>query len=207
MIAMEAVVRGLGLDLVGVADLRRLEGMPSGLASGAGSVLGRYRYAIVLGAQLGKFGRGASVTRVNAEMERAALDVLGYVERTGHRGLIVHTEDEFDPVGRFGLLSLKVLAKDAGLGWQGRSLLIISPEHGPVHRWIAVLTDLELRPGAPVPNRCGECTACVDECPYDALRLVRFDDHPERREDVLDTRACRGDDGCQVCLDVCPWAK
>ena len=53
----------------------------------------------------------------------------------------------------------------------------------------------------------GDCRLCIDQCPYGALRLVSFADHPERREDVLDIQACRGDDNCLVCLEVCPWLK
>jgi epoxyqueuosine reductase len=140
-------------------------------------------------------------------MEKAALDVMGYLEARGYPALIIHAEDEFDPIRRMELLSLKVLAKGAGLGWQGRSLLIISPEYGPVHRWIAVLTNMDLQADEPIPNQCGDCSLCVDKCPKGALTLVPFDDHPDRREDVLDIQACLGDEGCRVCLVACPWAK
>ena len=121
--------------------------------------------------------------------------------------LIVHTEDEFDPTNRIGLMSLKVLAKAAGLGWQGRSLLIVSPRYGPIHRWIAILTNMDLHDDEPIPNQCGDCSLCIDKCPQGVLTLAPFDDHPERREDVLDIGLCKGDDGCRVCLVVCPWAK
>ena len=204
---LKSFVRDLGVDLVGVADLRRLEGMPVGIEPGPAGFLGGYQYAIVLGAQLGKLGKQAGGTEVNLFLEKAALETLACLEGEGHRALIVHTEDEFDPVRRLGLLSLKVLAKGAGLGWQGRSLLIVSPEYGPVHRWIAVLTDMELQAGEPLPNQCGDCSVCVDKCPSHALRLLPFEDHPQRREDVLDISVCKGDEGCKVCLVVCPWAK
>ncbi len=204
---LKSFVRSLDVDLVGVADLRRLEGMPVGITPVPDGFLSGYAYAIVLGAQLGKLGKGASGTEVNVYLERAALEVMAYLEERGYCTLIVHTEDEFDPVKRMGLLSLKALAKDAGLGWQGRSLLIISPEYGPIHRWIAILTNMPLQADDPIPNRCGDCSLCVDRCPQGALKLVHFADHPERREDVLDIGLCRGDTGCQVCLVVCPWAQ
>jgi len=140
-------------------------------------------------------------------MEKAALEVMTYLEERCQSALIIHTEDEFDPRQRMGLLSLKVLVKGAGLGWQGRSLLIISPEYGPVHRWVAVLTDIDLHADVPIPNRCGDCSLCIDKCPKGALTLVPFDDHPEHRAEVLDIQACLGDEGCRVCLVVCPWTK
>jgi epoxyqueuosine reductase len=203
---LKAFVRGLGIDLVGIADLGLLKGMPLGIPSGAASFLSHYHSAIVMGAQLGKLGKSASGTEVSLFLEGKALAVVDRLERKGRRVLTVHTEDEFDPVHRLGLTSLKVLAKAAGLGWQGRSLLIISPEFGPVHRWIAVLSDLKLEADTPVPNDCGDCTVCVEECPARALRITEFDDHPARREDVLDLGLCEGDDGCMVCLEVCPAA-
>ena len=91
-----------------------------------------------------------------------------------------------------GLVSLKALAKQAGLGWQGRSLLIVNPDHGPLHRLIAVLTDLDLEPDQPMRNRCGNCSACVEACPQGALSLVRFQDRPARRKEVLDVSKMRG---------------
>jgi len=92
-------------------------------------------------------------------------------------------------------------------GGHGRSLLIVSPEYGPVHRWIALLTNLDLQPGAPLENRCGDCRLCIDSCPQQALTFVPFADHPGSREEVLDITACRGDDSCLVCLEVCPWLE
>jgi epoxyqueuosine reductase len=202
---VNALIRDLGVDLVGIAELSQLKGMPTGIPLGAVSLLGQYRCAIVMGAQYGKLGKAASGTEVSLFLEGAALKVLAHLELEGYNGLIVHTEDEFDPKNRIGLVSLKVLAKAAGLGWQGRSLLVVSPTYGPVHRWIAVLTGKELAAGAAIANQCGECSVCVDRCPEGALTLIRFDDHPDRREDVLEMGKCRGDDGCEVCMIVCPW--
>jgi epoxyqueuosine reductase len=204
---LKSFVRRLGIDLVGIADLSTLEGMPIGIPADSATFLERFQSAIVLGAQLGKLGKQASGSEVSAYLEKAGLQVLSYLERDGYRGLIIHTEDEYDPISRTGLLSLKVLAKGAGLGWQGRSLLIVSPAYGPIHRWIAVLTDLELQADEPIANQCGTCSICVDKCPHGALTLVSFDDHPRHRENVLNLEVCRGDDGCAVCLVACPWAS
>jgi epoxyqueuosine reductase len=203
---LKSFVKGLGVDLIGIADLHSLKGMPLGIPSDAASFLSHYHCAIVMGAQLGKQGKSASGTEVSLFLERVALAVVDRLERNGRRVLTVHTEDEFDPINRVGLMSLKVLAKAAGLGWQGRSLLIVSPQYGPVHRWIGVLTDMELRGGTAIPNQCGDCTLCAEKCPAGALNLVEFDDHPACREDVLDIGLCKGDDGCIVCLTACPWA-
>lgn len=204
-IELKALAGTMGVDLFGVADLRRLRGLPVGQGGDPAGLTDKFRCAIVLGAQLNKLGKKATGADLDLFLEKAALRLSACLEKKNDRALIIHPEDELDPVKRLGLLSLKVLAKEAGLGWQGRSLLIVSPEHGPVHRWIALLTNLELEPGAPLENRCGDCRLCVDSCPQHALTFVPFADHPESREDVLDIRVCRGDDSCRVCLEVCPW--
>lgn len=124
---LKSFIKGMGVDLVGIADLHSLKGMPLGIPSDAGSFLSHYHCAIVMGAQLDKLGKNVPGKEVSLFLERAALAVVDRLERKKRRVLTVHTEDEFDPVNRVGLMSLKVLAKAAGLGWQGRSLLIVSP--------------------------------------------------------------------------------
>ena len=104
-----------------------------------------------------------------------------------------------------GLLSLKALARAAGVGWQGRSLLVVSPGYGPLHRLGAVLTDMELQPDQPMENRCGDCSLCVENCPTCALTLAKFNDHPQQREEVLELYKCLGDNGCMICIESCPW--
>lgn len=104
-------------------------------------------------------------------------------------------------------MSLKILAKTAGLGWQGRSLLIISPEYGPLHRLIAILTDMPLQINQVIKNECGTCRKCIETYPQNALTFLAFNDHPSYREDVLDIKNCLGDNGCLVCILSCPWLK
>ncbi len=202
---LKSFIRGIGVELAGVADLDTLEKMPMGIPFKA--FREHYRYAIVMGAPLGKPSKEAPGIEASIYLEKAALEVVGYLEAKSRWGLVIHTEDEFDPINRIGLISLKVLAKAAGLGWQGRSLLIVSPSFGPIHRLIAVLTDMPLKADTPIPNRCGDCSACIRECPGGALTLITFEDHPHTREEILDLHACRGDHGCKACLVACPYQQ
>jgi epoxyqueuosine reductase QueG len=200
-------IKKLEIDTYGVADMNLSKEMGTGLPTDLKKFLNMFPYAIVLGAQYGKLGKKASGSEHSLFLEEAAFSIMGYLENKGYRQLIIHTEDEFDPINRLGFISLKILAKTAGLGWQGRSLLIISPEYGPLHRLIAILTDIPLQVNQAIKNECGKCRKCIEACPQNALTLVTFDDHPSCREDVLDIKTCLGDNGCLACILSCPWIK
>ncbi len=200
-------IKKLEIDTYGIADMNLLKEMETGIPTDLEKFLNMFPYAIVLGAQYGKLGKKASGAERSLFLEDAAFSIMDYLESKGYRQLIIHTEDEFDPINRLGFMSLKILAKTAGLGWQGRSLLIISPEYGPLHRLIAILTDIPLQVNKAIKNECGNCGNCIEACPQNALTFVAFNDHPLYREDVLDIKTCLGDNGCLVCISSCPWLK
>ncbi|KKN03414.1 hypothetical protein LCGC14_1107850 [marine sediment metagenome] len=200
-------IKKLEIDIYGVCDMHLLKEMETGLPTDLKKFLIMFPYAIVLGVQYGKLRKKASGTESSLFLEDAAFSIMNYLENKGYRQLIIHTEDEFDPINRLGFMSLKILAKAAGFGWQGRSLLIISPNYGPLHRLIAILTDLQLQINQSIKNECGNCRKCIEACPQNALTLVSFNDHPSHREDVLDIKECLGDNGCLVCILSCPWLK
>ena len=204
---LRKIFEKLEIDTYGIADMHLLMEMETGLPTDVKKFINMFPYAIVLGAQYGKLGKKASGNRTALFLEEAAFSIMDYLENKDYRQFIIHTEDEFDPINRLGFMSLKILAKTAGLGWQGRSLLIISPEYGPLHRLIAILTDLPLQINQVIENECGNCRKCIEACPQNALTLVAFNDHPTCREDVLDIKTCLGDNGCLLCILSCPWIK
>ena len=204
---LDGFISNLGIDVYGVAPLRFLIDTDYPFKKYSNLIIQKFQFAVVLGAQLHKLGTLAKGVDVSMFLEKAAFDILQFFENRSYYSFIIHTEDEFDPVRRSGLLSLKMLAKQAGLGWQGRSLLIISPKYGPLHRLIAILTNMPLQISEPLKNQCGTCSICVDSCPVGALKFCQFDDHPTSREDILDLETCLGDNGCDICIKICPFLK
>lgn len=105
----------------------------------------------------------------------------------------------------------------AGLGWIGKSCLLINPEAGPRVRWTTILTDTPIEPtGVPLENNCGACTDCVDNCPVSAFTGKNFRTD-EDREVRYDAKKCENyfksmeDAGkipvCGLCIYICPIGK
>jgi epoxyqueuosine reductase QueG len=113
----------------------------------------------------------------------------------------------------------KTIATRAGLGWIGKSALLITEECGPAVRLGSVLTDAELETGEPVDtSRCGKCQKCVDNCPANAIKGHNWQVGNPRNV-IYDAFACRdmarslsSEQGivstiCGICINVCPWTQ
>jgi len=60
-------------------------------------------------------------------------------------------------------------AQRAGLGWIGKSGLLIHPTLGSYCLIGELITTLPLDYDTPQKERCGTCTACIKACPTEAL--------------------------------------
>ncbi|MEZ5336616.1 MAG: 4Fe-4S double cluster binding domain-containing protein, partial [Methanolobus sp.] len=113
--------------------------------------------------------------------------------------------------------SHKLAAHLAGLGWIGKSCLLITPDNGPRVRWITILTDAPLKPtGSKMKSKCGTCNECVNICPVHAFTGRDFAES-ESREMRYDAKKC-GDyfkvmekkgqiPVCGLCVYVCPHGR
>ena len=150
-------------------------------------------------------------------LDQIGVRVANELQRAGHGAFPVPASKRTDDKNICGVFSQKLAAHLAGLGWIGKSCLLVTPDHGPRVRWVSILTDAPLRPtGSAMESQCGDCTGCIDICPQNALTGRPFY-RDESREARFDAAACdqyfremeekKSVSVCGLCLYVCPHGR
>ncbi len=109
-------------------------------------------------------------------------------------------------------------AAEAGIGWHGKSTMLLDRALGTWFFLGEILTTLELPADPPQVARCGTCTRCIDACPtgaitaphvLDARRCISYLTIELKGSIPLEFRPLIGDRiyGCDDCLDACPWNR
>jgi Uncharacterized Fe-S protein len=105
-----------------------------------------------------------------------------------------------------------------GLGWHGKSTMLLNRELGTWFFLATILTTIEFAADTAEPNRCGTCTRCIDACPtgaiaaphyLDARRCISYLTIELKGSIPVELRSLMGDRiyGCDDCLDACPWNR
>jgi epoxyqueuosine reductase len=154
---------------------------------------------------------------VNARLDQSASKIAGLLQRRGHNAWPMSRMVRASGKPLTAVFSHKLGAHLAGLGWIGKSCMLITPERGPRVRWASVLTDAPLEhTGRAMEQRCGDCTQCVDICPVHAYtgrnftegepREMRFD--AAKCNDYLNSLEAAGRPRvCGLCLYACPYGR
>lgn len=112
----------------------------------------------------------------------------------------------------------KAWAQKSGLGWIGKNGNLINKGTGSFYFIAELIVDLELPEDGPVTDHCGNCTACIDECPTQAITEPMVVDGSkcisyytiELKDSIPESEKGKFEDwmfGCDICQDVCPWNR
>jgi epoxyqueuosine reductase QueG len=224
------ITEAMGMDFFGVADLAPAH---EAIMAQGGAAIAEFPRAISIGIALfhpimdqlrREIDRVTALTfkhhcydLINQRLDQTTSRLSSRLQREGFRVLPVPASQTVNRDGLCGIFSNKMAAHLAGLGWIGKSCLLVTPEVGPRVRWATVLTDAPLRvTGAPMAEQCGSCQECVEVCPPRAFtgkpfresepRDVRFAAHKcwdylGKREEAMGVRVCG------LCAHICPYGK
>ena len=109
-------------------------------------------------------------------------------------------------------------AAEAGVGWHGKSTMLIDAKLGTWFFLGEILTTLDFPPDPPQTDRCGSCTRCITACPtgaitephrLDARRCISYLTIELKGSIPVELRPLIGDRiyGCDDCLEACPWNR
>ncbi len=227
-VSLKRLVMEEGADFFGVADLTLAR---EAIIAQGGDIVAGYPRAVSIGIRLLDPIVDTLPTKerpavqsykhhcydvVNNKLDLLALKVAGEIQRSGYRAFPMSASQRVSDEKICAIFSHKMAAHLAGLGWIGKSCLLVTPEAGPRVRWITVLTDVPLKTGKPIETRCGDCHECVDICPVKAFTGRNFIES-EPREARYDARRCEkymkgleastGFGVCGMCLYICPNGK
>lgn len=223
---LQAFALGKGAALAGVADMALLRGIatiPDGLTE-------QYPRAVSIAVKLRDKAVDSVVDRPTASYDEEyfrankLLDgICSTLERQtqerGYKAMAVPASQIIDWENYRGSLPHQAIARAAGLGWQGKSLLIVTPQFGPRVRLGTVITDMPLMAGSPIRNRCGKCRVCADSCPSRAIKGVGTRSHYTTAFEAMDLKKCHQQllqfrkslqlkhASCGICVSACPWGK
>ncbi|WP_155311506.1 4Fe-4S double cluster binding domain-containing protein [Desulfosarcina ovata] len=216
-----------GASIVRVADIAKL----SGIDTEPNDLLNGFSRAVSIAVRLSDPAidmidkqptplYSSHYSRVNALLDDLAIKATNLLQSNGAQAVPIPASQILDSKKWTSYISHKAVAIAAGIGWQGKSLLVVNPDFGPRIRLATVLTDADLLPDSPIKNRCGKCQQCKDHCPANAILGVNTNSHYSSRSEAINLQKCvhqvRDVFGeipniapliCGICIKVCPWGK
>lgn len=157
---------------------------------------------------------------LNEQLDTLALLCAEYLQEKGYSAY-AQTVGKTKEFGIFTTeMPHKTVAVNGGLGWIGKSALLVTPQYGSAIRLTSVLTN------APVPinenihnTKCGDCQICKNACPAGAITGNLWN-KSRKREWIFDALKCRKKAReianvsiekeitlCGKCIETCPYTQ
>ncbi len=152
--------------------------------------------------------------RVYAALGEAVNDIANWLRSKGIRSQSNH------PMG--GLVCTPPLAGKAGMGWQGKQGILITPEFGPRQRLAPIFIKEKIfeftdsKEHRWIEEYCVTCDLCQKNCPGKAVyteKKVTIENIPTigAMKTCIDNAKCYPfflkNMGCSICIAVCPFSE
>jgi epoxyqueuosine reductase QueG len=219
--AIRRLAESLGADLMGFADVSCLPSQVTNGLTRAISIGVALDPTVIREIESGPTLRYfAEYNRANALLDQVSSQVVAAIRDGGHKARAFQpTSEQVDKATLTATLQHKTVATRAGLGWIGKSGLLVTKEYGAAVRLASVLTDAPLAVGEPTnAANCGDCHRCVDRCPAQAVAGGVWQPGVAR-DHLYNAAACfvkarefAKQNGvqatiCGVCINACPWTQ
>ncbi|MFC2165231.1 hypothetical protein ACFLT2_09575 [Acidobacteriota bacterium] len=148
--------------------------------------------------------------QLNFFLDRGAFLIASEIQALGFKSLPIPASQIIDWKKQQSHVSHKKIGCLAGLGWIGRSNLLVNQDIGSRFRMVTVLTDMPLSVADPNEGNCGQCRQCIPVCPAHAIDVDPQNfDHWACFEKLKEFRnsGIVGQYICGVCIQACPGIK
>ncbi|NCB41243.1 MAG: epoxyqueuosine reductase [Clostridia bacterium] len=208
-----------GADLVGFADLSSIKGVGHTHGISVGIKLPKKIVEEIYDGPTADYYQ--AYTRTNERLNELILDGVAFLHSKNFKAQAQTTDTVVTQAENRTKLPHKTVAIHAGLGWIGKSNLLITPQYGGAVRLSTILTDAPLKPTSHIFQcLCGDCRICVDACPAQAIKgsvwTLGMD-----RDEMIDMKACEAmanqlsDENfgnptatiCGICFSRCPFTQ
>jgi len=211
-----------GADIAGFADLRSLpseqrQGFPNGIA-----VAIKLPKEVVKGImEMPTKEYYDQYNSINLQLDELVefgarmLQELGFQAIPQSRSMVSQTDTDYTT-----RLPHKTVATRAGIGWIGKSALLVTKNYGSAIRLSSILTDAPLETAKPQNNSlCGGCMICMTSCPAEAITGWNWS-LGTPRDEIYNPWLCRETARkrswesfgieitlCGKCIAVCPYTQ
>jgi epoxyqueuosine reductase QueG len=228
---IKKILKPFHIDYLGFVDITDYE---VELVKFGGDIVRGYKYGISIGIKLpdpivdgliDRFDKNVSSLYfthsyhyINDRLNLTTSVLSSFLNSKSFDTLPIPASERTDIDNAIPTVSHKMIAHLAGLGWIGKSCLLVTPDNGPRVRFSSLLTNAPLKSKKLImENRCGDCMMCTNICPAKAIKGKAYI-YGEDREVRFDFKKCQDyfdelkkDDSrkpiCGMCLYACPYGR
>lgn len=211
----------MGADMVGFADISKLPAECTNSMKSAISIIVSLDPGIISEIATGPtINYHKEYERVNGLLKQLSQQASEFMKEHGYEAIPLEpTIVGIDNKNLSANFQHKTAAVLSGIGWIGKSALLVTKKFGSAIRLVTVLTNISLNGNTTIhKNLCGNCTECMKVCPGNAIKGFNWV-MGTNRDHIYDAFACRkaavkkaeaigiNDSVCGMCIAVCPWTR